>query len=95
MPQSTVNVLAGTSSQAAQLSKYGGNVDNIAFQTGGVNAISINQLELVVFNSTGAVTIPKGTTAQRPSSPVTGMLRYNTTLNKLEGYSSNNWGVFT
>ena len=95
MPISTINAQAGTALQPALLNKYGGTVDNIALQTGGVNAISVNEIQLVVFNSTGAVTIPAGTTAQRPSSPVTGMVRYNTTLNRLEGYSSNNWGVFT
>jgi len=39
------------------------------------------------FSSTGAVTLSKGTTAQQPASPVTGMLRYNTTTNQFEGYS--------
>lgn len=39
------------------------------------------------FTSTGAVTLSKGTTAQQPGSPVTGMLRYNTTTNQFEGYS--------
>jgi hypothetical protein len=39
------------------------------------------------FSSTGALTISKGTTLQQPVSPVTGMLRYNTTTNQFEGYS--------
>ena len=39
------------------------------------------------FTSTGALTISKGTTAQQPGSPVTGMVRYNTTSNEFEGYS--------
>ena len=39
------------------------------------------------FSSTGAVTLSKGTTGQQPASPVTGMLRYNTTTNQFEGYS--------
>jgi len=39
------------------------------------------------FSSTGALTISKGTTGQQPGSPVTGMLRYNTTTNQFEGYS--------
>ena len=37
-----------------------------------------------------ATTIPTGTTAERPASPVDGMLRYNTTINKLEYYNSSN-----
>ena len=32
--------------------------------------------------------VARGTTAQRTSSPVTGMLRYNTTVDVLEQYSS-------
>ena len=39
------------------------------------------------FTSTGALTISKGTTLQQPGSPVTGMMRYNTTTNQFEGYS--------
>lgn len=39
------------------------------------------------FTSTGALRISKGTTGEQPGSPVTGMLRYNTTTNQFEGYS--------
>lgn len=39
------------------------------------------------FTSTGALQISKGTTAQQPGSPTTGMLRYNSTTNEFEGYS--------
>ena len=39
------------------------------------------------FTSTGALLISKGTTAQQPGTPVTGMIRYNTTSNEFEGYS--------
>jgi hypothetical protein len=47
----------------------------------------------------GALTIPAGTTAQRPSSPTVGMIRYNTTLNYIEEYREAIWqplsNVFT
>jgi hypothetical protein len=39
------------------------------------------------FISTGALLISKGTTAQQPGTPVTGMVRYNITSNEFEGYS--------
>ena len=39
------------------------------------------------FSSTGALTISKGTTGQQPGTPLTGMMRYNTTTNQFEGYS--------
>ena len=42
-------------------------------------------------NATDAIKIPNGTTAQRPSSPASGMFRYNTTDGKFEGYTTE-WG---
>ncbi len=39
------------------------------------------------FTSTGALSISKGTTAEQPGTPATGMVRYNTTTNQFEGYS--------
>jgi len=43
--------------------------------------------------ATGAWTIPVGTTAQRPSSPATGMIRFNTTLGYAEFYNGSSWGA--
>lgn len=42
--------------------------------------------ESVKITSTGALILPKGTTAERPVSPVTGMIRYNTDANVFEAY---------
>jgi len=39
-------------------------------------------------SSTGGAYIPTGTTAQRPTSPVNGMTRYNTTTGQLEAYNT-------
>ena len=41
--------------------------------------------------STGYFDLPAGTTAQRPGSPVNGMIRYNTTLSKVEAYQNGEW----
>ena len=38
---------------------------------------------------TGGFQLPAGTTAQRPSNPVAGMIRFNTTLEYVEFYNSN------
>jgi hypothetical protein len=43
------------------------------------------------FATTLSITLPVGTTAQRPASPVTGMIRYNTVNNGFEGYSPSGW----
>ena len=41
--------------------------------------------------STGYFDLPAGTTAQRPGSPATGMIRYNTTESKYEVYTGSAW----
>ncbi len=67
-------------------------------------AVTISSTTALVFNdsttavtggnvtATGAWTIPTGTTAQRPGTPVTGMFRYNTTTSGLEVYNGSSWG---
>jgi len=45
-----------------------------------------------IFASTGALTISKGTTAQRPASPTSAMLRFNTSTTTFEGYNGSAWG---
>ena len=41
------------------------------------------------FEGTGSMLIPAGTTAERPSSPVVGQLRYNTDTGNLEQFNGN------
>ena len=43
-------------------------------------------------SGTGYVDIPAGTTAQRPGSPNTRMLRFNTNYARYEGYDGSSWG---
>jgi ribosomal protein L35AE/L33A len=45
--------------------------------------------------STGYFSLPVGTTAQRPVSPNTGMIRYNTTESKYEVYTSAGWAYLS
>ena len=42
--------------------------------------------------STGYFDLPVGTTAERPASPTSGNMRYNTTTAGFEGYSGTAWG---
>ena len=51
--------------------------------------ITFDNTNLVV-GTTGAVKVPNGTTAQKPTA-ATGMIRYNTTNTKLEAYIGSNW----
>ncbi len=72
---------ASSASVMAQSSNLTWNGTTLAV-TGGLTASTDS-----IFSSTGALTISKGTTAQRAATPVTGMLRYNSTTNEFEGYS--------
>ena len=47
----------------------------------------------VDFDGTGSITVPQGTTSERPGTGVNGMFRYNTTDNRFEGYLNNAWGA--
>jgi len=42
-------------------------------------------------DSTDSMMVPAGTTGERPSSGVTGMLRFNSTLNSIEYYDNSAW----
>jgi hypothetical protein len=44
------------------------------------------------FTGTDAITLPRGTTLQRPSAPVQGMFRYNTEALSFEVYDGTEWG---
>jgi hypothetical protein len=46
---------------------------------------------IVDINSTKSVVIPVGTEIDRPSVPQTGMVRFNTTMGRFEGYNGTTW----
>lgn len=63
-------------------------VTNIKAKDGTASASIADTTGYWTFSGTGAFTTPKGnSTTERPGTPVTGMLRYNTTTNEFEGYS--------
>jgi hypothetical protein len=45
----------------------------------------------VRINSFKSLKIPVGTTEERPASPEAGMIRFNSTTNRYEGYNGSNW----
>ena len=46
----------------------------------------------VLLSGTGVLDLPVGTTAERPGTPNNGMIRYNSSLSRYEGYSGSAWG---
>lgn len=73
------------------IGKISANVSNgLQFHERGTHALTVDGtdgLNILV----GTVKLPNGTTAQRPGSPSSGMLRYNTTDSQFEGYTTE-WG---
>lgn len=47
--------------------------------------------EQVIIDSTNVMLVPKGTTAERPSTPNNGHIRYNTDDNEFEAYQNSQW----
>ena len=79
---STIN----TAYTVGSFAKQADGTNALTLQTINTNALAISAAQNVTLSSTGALTVPSGTTAQRPSSPTNGMLRYNTTTSQLEIY---------
>ncbi len=55
---------------------------------------AISNVDLNLSSKTNEVYLPKGPTSLRTASPVTGILRYNTTENFYEGYTGGVWVRF-
>ena len=49
-------------------------------------------LKNTIINDTGHLTLPVGTTAQRPGTPANGMIRHNSSTGLIEMYASGQWG---
>ena len=63
-------------------------VDNTLLLGNVTNLVSESVLTL---NSTNSMVVPVGTTSQRPVTPYTGMMRFNTTTNQMEVYNNSEW----
>lgn len=87
---SSINAQAGSTTTPTALIKSADATGILGLQTNSTTALTVGTNQNVVANSVGAFRVPSGTTAQRPASPVNGMLRYNTTIPQLEIYI-NGW----
>ena len=62
--------------------------------TSGAGVVTPSAISDQESTSTGYFDLPGGTTAQRPVTPQTGNIRYNTTTGFAEVYTSAGWGIF-
>ncbi len=65
--------------------------DQLSISTGGVDRLRVASTGDVVLSATGYLDLPTGTTAERPGSPNSGMIRFNSTLGQFEGYNGTAW----
>jgi hypothetical protein len=83
-----------SSSLTLQSTSGAGTSDSIVMKVGNAGAttaLSIATTGIVSFPTTGAIVLPVGTTAQEPSSPASGMLRFNSSTANFEGYNGSAW----
>jgi hypothetical protein len=89
---------AGTASQPSYT--FSGDPDTGMYRSGaneltlvsGTNGyLTVRPTGVVDITSTAALTLPNGTTAQRPGAPDQGMVRYNSSQSTFEGYDGANW----
>jgi hypothetical protein len=62
------------------------------FSAGTLTLVSFSYTGNPSSSSTGAIQIPAGTTAQRPTA-ATGHIRYNSSIGQFEGYNGSAWGT--
>ena len=80
-----------TGSTDLVLGTIGANSLHIAVNSSATDSMLVNGTTgLVSFPGTGAILLPKGTTAQQPAG-VSGYIRYNTDSNTFEGYNGSAW----
>lgn len=63
-------------------------INNVTYQTSTSSVVDTIGLR------NDYIKLPVGSTAQRPSSPSLGAIRYNTSLNCFEGWNGTNWSQF-
>lgn len=65
---------------------------NASSDTITLNANTASVPNNLTFSGTGSITLPSGTTAERPT-PAAGMIRYNSSSGEFEGYNGSAWGT--
>ena len=71
--------------------RFGGSNDGVIQYVSSTDAFTISTADGADITTTGAIKIPVGTTAERPGSPATGDLRFNSTLTAAEIYNGSSF----
>lgn len=65
----------------------------VALAQGGVQTVALDASGNLSLKTTGYLDLPTGTSAQRPGSPDSGMIRYNSDLGQPELYDGTQWTI--
>jgi len=94
-PQLLVQNTTNSSSTATGGAVFSGGigVNNNIYAGGNVNSAGHLTTQYLTASASTHMTIPSGTTAQRPGSPSEGFVRFNTDYGHLEWYTGTGWTV--
>jgi fibronectin-binding autotransporter adhesin len=95
---SATSLIVNSTLADADFAVNGDTVANVFYVDAGTNSASFGgsgQITnaIVNFATTTSIKVPVGNTVQRPGTGATGMVRFNTTLNKLELYDNSQWST--
>ena len=89
--------LTGIASNLHQVVENGNVTSNtVQFTNATTGLVATGNVEIggeLTMTGTGALTVPSGTTVQRPTTPVNGMIRYNSVTGFMEAYTAQGWGI--
>lgn len=96
LPAGSVSAPSITASGDVNNGIYFPAADIVAITTDGTKRFEVSSSGVsvtgnLVVSSTGALTVPVGTTEQRPSPAASGMIRFNTSTSKNESYDGSQW----
>jgi hypothetical protein len=75
----------------AEIARSASSLDTLITDTSALSSLAASQSDLEALIGTSSIILPSGTTAERPASPSTGAVRFNTTLSRYEGYNGVQW----
>lgn len=95
--ESTTPLTIGSATHSILMSATKKTFDDINTAISNVDLTTLTGVEELTFDSTGdeEFGLPAGTTAQRPSSPSAGYIRYNTTESEIEFFDGSLWMKLT
>jgi hypothetical protein len=91
--ESTTPLTIGSATHSILMSATKKTFDDINSSIENINLTTLSGVESITYDNTGdeVLQFPVGTTAQRPNSPATGYIRYNSDRESIEFYNGTNW----